>query len=167
MGIRENVGKPICDMVEFFQQMVSDGDLLAYTVERNRQEVLKDTDVEKITRTIKGSILIPTQEIRECHSYVVEDTETHVRYLLGTNYIYLLSTDHPHDRDRSYIKRLPGDLKSKTIEDGLEVVLCDLRRSSTAELSIIYDEASLEGTLNQEGETDSFLDRVMDFVRGS
>jgi len=68
---------------EFFQNLIIKGELLAYDLEINKQIVEKDTEDEKIVRTIKGLTLIPINFIYPNNSdgsYFFEDPETLTKY---------------------------------------------------------------------------------------
>ena len=78
--VREHIGKGSDHMVRFFQRMVKDGELNAYSVQIDRTTVDKDTEDEKVIRIKKGATLTPITELGKSKHIFVEDVESEVMY---------------------------------------------------------------------------------------
>jgi hypothetical protein len=169
--VEGNPGKPTYSVVSFFQEMLSVGDLLAYTIESSREEVVWDTYEEKIVRTIKGPILNPTEKLEEDRRFILEDFKTHSRYILSTS-----SEGGTFDSDgentiyhNSLITKLSENVGSRETREGLLVLIAPKEGESneTTKLRIYYEtgQFSSSGGFTLEGETDELFDRAMEFLR--
>ena len=186
--IRENFGKSSSQMRLFFQQMVKDEDLVAYSVEVNKKIVEKDTEDEEVVRIKKGATLTPIAELREHRNVFVEDSATGLMYNLDigssggmlyddgdsqTIYHHCVLERIAEWFDPKKVTERINSAGFGSFNDGISIP----REMITARLSVNYDEdwncggdqdyvAERGGNLVVEGEQDKLFEKVCKFVRG-
>ena len=183
--VTEPIGKKTYEMVSFFQDMIRRGELRAYSIEVNKRIVEKDTSDERIVRTIKGATLTPTESVRDNATIIVQDSKTGVMYLLSMD----SEGGMPYDDGDSQtiyhnctLEKLAGEFDSKKVTTrteigGLGYVINLPKDMVTARLRISYNEnwvsagetdviGNRSGHLAIEGERDSLIDKIYEFVRG-
>lgn len=74
----------------WFQKLIDDGELKAFSVEIDKKTILKEDENEKVIKIKKGATLEPTSELEENQCYIIEDSKTKTRYVLE---IYVLEID--------------------------------------------------------------------------
>jgi len=186
--VRENFGKSSYQMRQFFQQMVKDGELKAYSVEVNKRIVEKDTEDEEVVRTKKGATLTPTAELKEHQPVLVEDPATGSMYNLDIGSrggMFYDDGDSQTIYHHCVLERIAQGFDPKKVadrtsfgdfgsfKDGISIPL----EMVNARLRVSYDEdwesggdhdyvARRRGNLVVEGEKDVLFDKVCKFVRG-
>ena len=95
--INEEVGKSSYEMRKFFQKLVEEGILEAYT-QRINKKTSEETEDEIITTIKKGVSLTPTQKLSSTeYSQFLKDPETGAEY-----YLFLFSHGGAFDSDGSH-----------------------------------------------------------------
>lgn len=175
---REGVGKSSYQMRNFFQEMFKRGELKAFSVEVDKQEVLSDTEDEKVVKTKKGATLTPTTKLEEYQPVILVDSKTGIMYNLnvgsrgGEFYDDGDSQTIYHHCVLSRLSRFDPKKITSDHHGGISIP----NNMVTARLRVSYDEdwESGENTdrigatrahLVIEGEQDSLFQRVYEFVR--
>lgn len=180
------VGKSSFDMRCFFQKMVKRGELKAFSVEVDKQEVQSDTKNERVIKTKKGATLTPTTKLEEYQPVILVDSKTGIMYNLD---IGSRGGEFYNDGDSQTIyhhcvlERLAQRFDHKKVEnrtnfggfgafkDGISIP----QEMVTARLRVSYDEdwegsgevdrvAGTRGNLVVTGEQDSLFQKVHEFV---
>ena len=183
MSLERGPGKPIDEMLQFFQRRISRGDLKAYLVEVDPKEVLKDTPEEEVVRTKKGTVLTPVERLEERDSFILEDPKTGTYYVLETSssgdaYVDGGGQASHHNCILERLTQFDPD-QVNGIKDSFGRVSIDYPEEVIgARLSVSYDRSSDhsgsgpskmcgDGTLSIEGEQDRLFKKVAEFVRSS
>ena len=70
--LREPIGRTVHEMVYFFNELIDKGRLKAFSVDIDKKIVEKDTDIERITRTIKGATLTEVSKVRGYYPFFLQ-----------------------------------------------------------------------------------------------
>jgi len=173
--LRERRGKPIYLIVGFFNNLMKRGELVAHSIEIDRIVVERDTAEERVTRTIKGATLIPTDEIRDNCSYILDRSGR--RYHLNTKVYGGMFYDEGNSQTvyhNCILERLASnfDLKmvSKANGDYHTKILIP-REMIDGRLRAYYSEdseddevVSSRGSLYIDGENDELFEAVRKFI---
>ena len=186
--VRENFGKSSYQMRQFFQKMVNDGELKAYSVKVNKRSVEEATEDEEVVRTKKGATLALTIKLSEYQPVLVEDPATGFMYNLdigsrgGTFYD---DGDSQTTYHHCVLERIAPGFNLNKVTDRTSFgdfgsFKCGIsipREMITARLRVSYDEdwksgggqdyiARKSGNLVVEGEKEKLFEKVCEFVRG-
>jgi len=173
--VKERIGKNCDEMRQFFQSMINNGELTAYSVEINKRIIEKDTEDEEIVRTKKGALLTPIKELSRFRPAIIE--EQGVRYSLhigshGSSY----DDDNEDTRYNHFIlEKLSKDINYKQMFISADDRICvwsEEEKNIIAKLYMSYDEHWIdekleksEGYLTISGENDKFFEKVLAFIK--
>lgn len=181
--IRENIGKSSYQMKQFFQDLITKGELKAYFVELNKEIVEKNTGDEKVVKTIKGAVLTPTTKLEEYQAVFVEDPTTKIVYNLDIGSrggMFFDDGDSQTTYHHCTLERLAKEFDPKKVttkkgygtfgsfDDGISIP----EELVTARLRVTYDEdedcgavVATSGHLVIEGAQDDLFTKVYNFVK--
>ena len=168
--------KDTWEIKHFFQSLIDKKELRVYNFEINEKLIEKDTEDEKVVRTIKGITLKPTNNIYPCSasgSYFFEDPATGIKYTVEMDFRSSTSDFEPleHKYGHCSITRLvknPDLRKLNTFFSQLDIPkemidgkfyygwTDNVRKGSHHEKW---------GHLTIEGEQDELFEKVCGFVR--
>lgn len=162
------------DIVRFFQEMVYNGESMAYSVEIDKQIVEVDTEAERVVRTIKGATLTPITEISlslaSHNGLFLEDPS-----IEAMHYMHIYSRSHSSDFvnvehrygwcDITGLVKNPDLRKLRKPYNGINIP----EEMAHGRLHYKWDddigeEGIKSGYLRIEGEQDSLFAKVAEFV---
>lgn len=169
--LSERIGRSSYDMTRFFQGMIEKGELKASSVVVDKKVIEKDSDKERVVRTIKGVTLTPTDEIRYGYPFILQTPSGCMYHLdIGSRGgMFYNDGDSQTIYDHCNLERLSKNFDTKEVSRSGNYILEKmvdgiLRVSYDQDWEDDYPEGS-RGSLSVEGEMDEFFERVCDFVR--
>lgn len=165
--VREDVGKRSSEMIYFFQRMVKNAELKAYSVTLKKR---------------KGITLTPTSELKEYQMVFVEDQRTGNMYNLAIHVrggMIYNGSDSQTIYHTCVLEKLAQKFDPKKVTTGSvegisvisipqKMVTARLRVNYNEEWESGYDQDYVEGTkgnLVTEGEHDTLFEKVREFVK--
>ncbi len=184
--VREKSGKPGHEMLGFFQGMIEKGDLKAYKIEEDKRISEAENRYRNALRIIEGISLVPVKAVREYEPYFIRDSETESFYRLiisTTGGSFTEEGDFREYHDCFLNRIAEGQIQSETEETTIEGLICIPKEKFSglrvdARLRMNYTEeweydgesdsvAGANGSIIIEGEEDSLLKKVYDFVKNN
>mgnify|MGYP001600875628 CR=1 FL=1 len=179
--VRENVGKNSLSMRLFFQGLIDNGEIKAYSFEIDKSTVEKDTDDEKVIRIKKGLTLEEVKKLAEYQPVFIEDVNKGSMY-----YLHISSHGGMFDDEGGQtiynncsLERLASGFNPRLISGGYrnensgisipeDMIVARLRVNYSddweagADVDYIADR---RGSTVVEGKRDKLFDNVLEFVR--
>lgn len=168
---------------QFFQKMLADGEIKAYTAEINKKIVEKDDENESIVRTVKGATLTAANELKEYGSegYIIEFVDSKYNLDIGcrggmffddgdsqTMYHYCTLEKLSNDFDLKKIGSKSSYGEFGSYNDGINFP----EEAIISRLRIDYDEdwrndriASSRARIAIEGSMDDLFEKVYKFIK--
>ncbi|MBR9691417.1 hypothetical protein GOV06_01400 [Candidatus Woesearchaeota archaeon] len=171
--VEESVGKNAYAVGRFLQDMVDRGDLRAYSIETNKEVVLKDDDKERVVKTLKGTTFTPIDNLKYNGAILIEDPKTEDKYTINVGFFGsedycsgLLMRKYSKECDLQKFKfshHSYGVFMQIPDEEVARLTLkVNMPGSYKTQQDFLND---MEGTLVVEGEQEGLFEKICEFVR--
>lgn len=173
--LRTSSCKDSWEIKKFFQGLINENLVRAYDFEIDKEIIEKDTEREKIIRTIKGASLKPIKDIHPNNgagSYFFKNVESLVLYTVGID--TKSSTSDFEDLEYKYhnidVIRLSDRIELKDISTRLggldiseDIITGTFYYNGNHEIRD-HEFHKKSGYLRIKGEQDAFFSRIKDFL---